>query len=128
MAYAATFTVSERQINGEAYAVVALTETGVTGATDEKEITGLPALGTVVYVKSVLAAGGGTATTVDPQLGETTNTDTVWAGAAAAATVREADLDKRYYSSGRSLFWQSNANGTADTITSTIVIKAGHHP
>lgn len=128
MAYEATATVAERQIAGEAYVVVTLVETGVTGATDEKEITGLPSVGTVTYVKSTLAAGGGTATTVDPQLGESANTDNVWACASAAATAREANLDARYHSAGRSLFWQSNANGTADTVTSVIVIKAGHHP
>lgn len=126
MPYAATATIEHHQINGEGYVYLTISETGVTGATDEKEIVGLPEIGEITYVSSALTAGAGTATTIQPQSGEVAGSSAVWSAAAAGATVREAALAKRFV--GGTLFWQSNANGTADAVTSTVIIKFGHHP
>jgi hypothetical protein len=131
MAFAATVDVNEVQIGGVPYVIVTITETGNTGTSNEKELTGLPELGEITYVKSTLTIDGGTATQIDPQLGEVTNSDAVWANTTAGTSMREAALAKRYVSSGRSLFWRSQCNGTvgaAGGVVSTIVIKAGHHP
>lgn len=131
MPFAATVVVADRQIAGEAYVVVTITETGNTATSDEKELTGLPEIGEIVYVRSTLTIDGGTATEIDPQLGEVTNSNAVWENTTAGTSMREATLAKRYYSSGRSLFWRSKCNGTvgaAGGVVSTIIIKAGHHP
>lgn len=132
MAYDATVTLTQYQIAGQAYTKVTITETGNTGTSDEKEITGLPPLGVVTHVKSTLATGGSgvTATQVDPQLGEVTNSNAVWENTSAGTGPREGNLSKNYVSSG-SLFWRAKADGnigSTGTIVSTIVIKHGHHP
>jgi hypothetical protein len=130
MAFAATVVVEPLQVAGEAYVRVTITETGNTGTTNEKEITGLPEVGELTYVSSVLTIDGGTATEIDPQLGEVTNSNAVWENTTASTSAREAALAKRYVTSG-SLFWRSKCNGTvgaAGGVVSTLIIKAGHHP
>ena len=138
MAYAATVELSEIQAGGEAYTVVTVTETGVTGATDETQIDNLPQLGTVTEVHSTLTAGGGTATTVQPRLGEIAGGNSVYAAGSAAAYSHSGTLSKVYsdidtgskFRSGR-LYWSARANGTttgSGQVVSQIVIKHGHHP
>lgn len=131
MAFDATVTVEPLQIAGEAYVRVTITETGNTGTTNEKELTGLPKVGELTYVRSALTIDGGTATEIDPQLGEVTNSNAVWENTTAGTSAREAALAKRYVSASGSLFWRSKCNGSvgaAGGVVSTLIIKAGHHP
>ena len=75
----------------------------------------------------MLVAGvGGTATTVDPELGIATTTKEVFENGAAAATTTNLNLSKAY--TARTLFGRSGANGTtagAGSITTTITILEG---
>lgn len=129
MAYVATKTASEIIEEGRRYTIYTVVETGVTLTTHEYTID-VPRVGTVTHVSSVLTAGNGNATTIDPQIGEATGTGSasVYENGAAAASVR-ADPDARYYTASQTLYCRSVANGTTGTtgnITTTIVVAAGH--
>jgi hypothetical protein len=130
MPYAATIARDSTVIGGVAYVVVTVTETGNTGVGDEKEITGLPVIGTVVHVNSAMTLGAGSsATQIDPQLGEVTNSNAVWENTTAGTSMRETQLTKAYYSAAGSLFWRAKADGTLGTngtIVSTIVVRLGN--
>lgn len=132
MPYAATVTVRERLIQGERYFDISITETGNTGTSDEAEITGIPTLGTVTHVDTTLTTGSGsTATQVDPQIGEATNSNSVYENATAGTTALSGTIAKTYVATGNKLYWRAKANGTLGTggqVVSRVTIKAGHHP
>lgn len=132
MPYASTITTARREVHGEWYTVVTITETGNTGTSDEAQITGIPAIGTVTKVLTTLTLGSGaTATQVDPQIGERTGTATVYENATAGTAPVSGTLAAVYYAAANVLYWRAKADGTLGTggqIVSVIVIKDGHHP
>lgn len=129
MAYAGAFTVSPFSTREADYLIVTITETGNTGVGDELELTGLPRLGTVTMVYTAMTTGAGaTATQIDPQIGELTNTNTVYENATAGTSAHSGTVSKVYATAG-SLFWRAKANGTLGangTVVSTVVVKVGH--
>lgn len=130
MAYASAVVPSIEVVNGRRYRIYTVTETGVTAATDEYQLTDVPVVGRVVGYRAVLTAGvGGTATTIDPELGEVTTGKNLFENGAAAATVRAFPAVVTCPTGGI-LYGRSGANGTtagAGCIVSVIVIAEGHH-
>lgn len=116
MAYAYTIDSQRtRRAGGQTFHIVEITETGVTAATDEYTITGLPFVGTVVEKDVVLTAGDGTATTVDPELGETTTGTEIWVNGAAAASVHDDGSDPFTTVTDGTIYGRSGANGNTGT-------------
>jgi hypothetical protein len=130
MAYAAAITPSGYVDRGADYVILTITETGNTGVGDETTLTGLPKLGTVTMVESVLALGvGATATECDPQIGTRTNTNNVHENATAGTAPHSGTVAKVYHAASGTLYWRAKANGTLGTngtIVSTVVIRTGH--
>lgn len=131
MAYAGTFTTRAFHLpGGEEYLVVSITETGNTGVGDELELTGMPYIGTVTEVYCTLTTGAGaSATQVDPQIGEDTNTNTVYENASAGTAPHSGSLQKYYTVLDGSLWWRAKANGTLGTngtVVSQVTIRLGH--
>lgn len=126
MPYAATVTKSwDGVVAGRRTLVLTISETGVTGSSDEKEITDLPIVGTVTDIECDLAAGAGSATSVDPRIGEAAGGAEVFDNGTPGDPVRD-QTNRRYTSTGRNLYWSARANGTADTITTKLTIVEGH--
>lgn len=129
MAYDATVTHTESMFGGRRYHIYTVTETGVALATNEFQLTSVPKVGYIVAYRAVLTPGvGGTATTIDPELGEVTTGKDRWENGAAAATIR-AFLAVVTVPTDGILYGRSGANGTtagAGSIVSTIVIAEGH--
>ncbi len=127
MAYAFTASVAKYRIASRLYYLYTIIETGITAGTDEFTIENLPFRGTILQHKSVLAAGTGNATTVDPELGEATTTKEVFENGAAGAAPVNMNLAKGY--SATKLFGRSQANGTVSgangKVTTTITIVEG---
>ena len=129
MAYAAAITTTTKHAAGVQYLVLTITETGVTGATDEWSAQ-VAVMGTLHYHKCKLTPGDGSATTVDPIVQEatgTTSTDTVFANGAAAAVTRNTPDNAHFHVASGVLFGRSAANGTSGTtgnITTTIVLTS----
>ena len=126
MAYAAPVTRTEARLGGRLYIKLVIVETGVTAAGDEFTLDSLPLRGTIVEHRSVLTAGDGTATTVDPELGAATTTKEIFENGAAAAAPTNLNLSKGF--TGPTLYGRSGANGNTGTtglITTTITIMEG---
>ena len=116
MAYAAVVSShTTRRAGGRTFHIVAISETGVTGASNEWTLTGLPFVGTVVEVDVTLTAGNGTATTVDPEIGETTTGTEVFINGAAGASVHNDDDNPFTTITDGTLYGRSGANGTTGT-------------
>lgn len=128
-AYSAALTAKAR-LGGRWHYYVTVTEAGVTGNTDEWQITlnslGVPPLGTVKLVSA--ATSGGTATTIDPQAGEAAAGVNIYENSAAAASVRFEPSSGKYAAVVAGIIYgQSKANGTATTITTRLTIVEGLH-
>jgi len=102
-----------------------VTESGVTGATDEYTLT-VPEIGRVVGITAVGTFTAGTATSIDPQLGETSGGTEVWQNGTAAAAVRDRTV-RPYVATANTLYGRSGANGTITTgsVVTTIYIAVG---
>lgn len=125
MAYAAAYSAETLYIGGRRHLALVVTETGVTGNTHEWSHQGVK-VGTLTFHKCVLTAGDGSATTIDPQVGEATGTASVYENGAAAALTRAAP-DARYYAG--TVYGKSMANGTTGTtgtIVTTMIFAEGH--
>jgi hypothetical protein len=112
MAYAATSTVTKTKRGGKTYWIISIVETGLVDTTNEYRITGLPEILQVVAVSSVLTVGGGTATQVDPQLGDLTNTNNVFENTTASASTNEYPTAAISSNLTGSMFWRAKCNGT----------------
>lgn len=113
MAYSYSTSKATYNMGGRVYWVLTVTELAVTGATDEYTLTGLPVVFQVINVSSTLTPGStGSATTVDPQLGDLTNTNNVFENTTAGATTNEYPSAAKSSNAARSLFGRSKANGT----------------
>ena len=128
MAYASTVTRTRARVAGKVYHKIVVAETGVTLATNEYTLTGLPLRGTVVEHRCVLATGGAgiTATVVDPELGAATTTKELFENGTAAATTTNLNLSKGF--NGPTLYGRSGSDGnigSTGTITTTITIMEG---
>jgi hypothetical protein len=132
MAYAATITSVRKIIEGIRYWIFTITETGNTGVGDEADIEGVPTVGTVTHVQSTVTLGGGaTATQADPQIGEATNSNSVYENATAGLTPDSGSIGKTFVATDNTLTWRAKADGTlgtGGTIVSKVVIREGHHP
>ena len=131
MAYAAAAPVVESlgiYAKRKAY-LVTIVETGVTGNTNEWSFTlasaGLPRVCTVRAVSVYMTVGGGNATTVDPQAGMVASGVDVYENGTAAANVMFFPTVGQIWPHSATLFGQSKANGTADTITTKILVTEG---
>ena len=127
MAYASTVTRTRSRQGRQKLHIITVVETGVVDAASEFTVDNLPQRGTIVEHRAVLVAGvGGTATTVDPELGIATTTKEIFENGTAAATTTNLNLSKGY--TARTLFGRSGANGTtagAGSITTTITVLEG---
>lgn len=132
MAYAFAVTTPTRvQVQNRYHWLITITETGITGASDEWTINlssyKIPQVGRVTNHQCVLATSGGTASAVDPRLGSvSTGTDLLDNGTAAASTYQDANA--RYLLTAGTLYGSSRANGTvtSGTITTKLVLLEGH--
>lgn len=127
MAYAQTSVVTKSLTGSHFHTKVVITETGVTGATDEWSVDNMVMIGTLVKVKSVLTAGAGSATSVDPQVGDEAGLNNIFENTTASASTSQylASTAGVFALSNGTLYGRSKANGTADTIVTTIWITEG---
>ena len=102
-----------------------VTETGITGATDEYTLS-VPEIGRVVGITAVGTFTAGTATSIDPRLGETSGGVEVWENGTAAASVRDRTV-RPYVATANALYGRSGANGTITTggVVTTVYIAVG---
>ena len=130
MAYSFSATKANFRLNNRPYVVITITETGVTGATDEWSVQ-THSLGTLHVHKCTLTAGDGSATTIDPTVSEKTGTasvDSVFSNGSAAASARNTPIGAHYYTPTGILYGRSGANGTTGTtgsIVTVLYIEAG---
>lgn len=127
MAYNAAVTYAQKVMAGRSYTIATVLETGVVDNTHEFQVEG-PILGSLTFHRAALTAGDGTATTIDPQVGESTGTKAVYENNAAAASSRSA-VRSSYYVSDGILFGKSMANGSTGTtgfITTVLVLEDGN--
>lgn len=130
MPYASSASTTDLGVTGgRRHYLVTVTETGVTGATDEWSFTlasqQLPRVCVVRSVSCVLTAGGGGATSVDPEAGMVTSGTDVYSNGAAAPTVIFVPAVGQIWPHSATLYGQSNADGTADTIVTKLLIAEG---
>ena len=128
MAYAASVTTADLGVTGgRRHYLVTVVETGVTGATDEWSFTlasaGLPRVCRVMAVSCV--GSGGSATTFANEAGMVTSGSDVYANSATASPIRFKPSAGIVWPDSATLYGQSNANGTATTITTKILIMEG---
>lgn len=128
MAYAAAITVAAQGVSfGRKYLVLQVVETGITTSTHEWS-KALPfVVGTVTKIKSVLTAGDGNGTTVDPRLGEATTAVDVFDNGTPAASVTDT-TNRRLTVPGGTLYGGARCDGTTGTtgnVTTTITIVEG---
>lgn len=128
MAYAAAITVAAQgTAAGRRYVVLSVVETGITTNAHEWS-TALPfPVATVTKIKSVLTAGDGNGTTVDPRLGEATTTVDVFDNGTPAATVTDTTNRRLTVPTG-TLYGGARCDGTTGTtgnVTTTITIVEG---
>jgi hypothetical protein len=129
MAYAATIAKVRLTVGNREHLIVTVTETGVTGATDETTLPDLPRIGHVTEVDAVLTAGGGSATTIDTRIGESTTAADVLDNGTPAATIHDTSNGRRYTKTDGKLYLSSRANGTTTgvgNIVTRITIALGH--
>ena len=112
MAYAHSDVKKTWTYGGRKYIQVTVTETGLTGITNEHHIQQLPALFQVLAVTSVLTIGGGSATQVDPQLGDKTGSNDVFENTTPGTSTRELPTAAKSASAGQDLFWRAKCDGT----------------
>lgn len=128
MAYSSTVTkTKEWGVGGRKLVAYTIVESGVTGSSNEWTITGAPPFGEVLLTETAFSAGfAGSATTVQPRLGETTTGTEIYSAGAGAASDRSVTT-RRYYLSGGTFYGSSRANGTvtSGTITTYVVIGEG---
>ena len=130
MPYAAAAPVVERlgRTNGREHYLVTVVETGVTGSTNEWSFTlasaGLPR---VAMVKAVeVTFSGGSATNVDPEAGTYASGANVYSnGSASASPCHFNPTSGIIWPSSATLYGQSNADGTATTVTTKLLIAEG---
>ena len=116
MAYAFEVTShTTKRCGGQTFHIVLITETGITSVNDEYTITGLPFVGTVVEKDVTLTAGNGTATTVDPALGELAAGSEIWVNGAAAAQVHDDEADPYTAVTPGTIYGRSVCNGNTGT-------------
>lgn len=128
MAYAHADVKTTYRLGGRNYILVTITETGLTGITNEHHITGLPAICQVVSVVSTLTIGGGTATQVDPQLGDKTNSNNVFENTTPSAATREYPSAAISTSATQDLYWRAKCDGTTGVnggVVSRVVLVEG---
>lgn len=129
MAYAAAVVRTSISLSGRQAWVLTITETGVTGATDEWSAE-VPLLGTLRLHTCILTQGNGTGTTIDPIVQEATGTATVYnvmTNGTAAATTRNNSLVAHYYVANGTIFGRSTCNGSTGTtgnIVTMLVVEA----
>lgn len=126
MAYAAAITPSVVQFGNERFLKIVVVETGVVDNTHQAEVA-VPVLGRVLAHTAVLTAGDGTATTIDPALGESSGAADVLDNGTPAASTR--DRTSRPFACDGTLYLRSRANGTTGTtgnVTTTIFVAYGH--
>lgn len=129
MAYDADITYERKVILGREHTIVTVVETEVVDNSHEFEVEApRSGLGTITFHSAVLTAAGAgaTATTVDPQVSESTGGTAFWENGAAAAETRSSP-DERF--KGSSLFFKSMSDGNVGAtgnITTTIVFAEGH--
>jgi hypothetical protein len=107
------------------FTVVTVSETGITGASDEWSVSGLPLVGTVTEVDHVLTPGAGTASTSDPRISETTGNADVFDNGTPAASIRDTSNHRFTVLDGK-LYGSARANGSADSAVTRITIAHGH--
>jgi hypothetical protein len=130
MAYAQTSTVTRRRFGQRDAVIVTITETGVTGSTDDWSVNNLPAIGVLVKVSCNLTAGTGSATTVDPQVGDGNALNNIYENTTAAAFTKEyTGVTAGIFGLvDGTLYGRSKANGTVSgvgTIVTTLWILEG---
>lgn len=115
---------------GRKHYLLTVTETGVTGNTDEWSVAlasfDLPRVGTVKAVSCVI--GGGAATTVDPQAGMVATGTDVYVNGSAGSPVfyaPPASAPAIIWPHAATLYGQSKANNTATSIVTKILIAEG---
>lgn len=129
MPYAAAAPVVERlgRTGNREHFLVTVVETGVTGNTDEWSFTlasaGLPRVCRVLAVSCV--GSGGTFTTLANEAGMVAAGSDVYANGATASPVRFKPSNAVIWPDSATLYGQSNANGTATTITTKLLIAEG---
>ncbi len=131
MAY--SFSVAVAQVGvyrGRQHYLVTVTESDVAGASNEWNLTlasyDLPRVGVVKAVETVVT--GGSATTVDPEAGSHAGGSDVYANAAAGASPLHFHPTTGLIwpcAGGATLYGQSNANGTATTIVTKLLVAEG---
>ena len=131
MAYAYSAAVTAKaKLGGRWHYYVTVTETAVTGNTDEWQIDldslGITALGTVKLVSASFS--GGSASLLDPQAGEAAGAVNIYENGSAAAAPRFEPSSGKYAAVVAGIIYgQSKANGTATTITTRLTIVEGLH-
>lgn len=129
LAYTATKTVENANVNGRAYTVWTIVETDV-GVTDEWEID-VPTVGIITLFECVLATATSTGTTVQPEIGSVSawtddTLDEVDVQDTAAARINDQTFSAFVAPAGK-LYGRSTPDaGTDNDITTRITIMAGH--
>ena len=133
MAYAATVTVTQYQFAGRNACKLVIVETGHStgneGWTATVAANGIPALARITMHQCILTAGDGAATTVDPELGETSGTKLVYENGAAGATTNNRAPATVYALPSGTLYGYSKPNGNTGTtgiVTTTLTLLEGH--
>lgn len=130
MPYAYTSTVSAVGTHrGRRHYLLTVTETDVAGASDEWQVVlataGLPR---VCVVKAVECSfTGGSATTVDPEAGSGAAQSDIYSNGTAGASPLHFHPTSGviWPCNGGTVYGQSNANGTATTITTKVLVAEG---
>ena len=127
MAYVATVTVTHRREGGRRIYKVVVAETGITGATDEWSVATIPVETlTLLSQSATVTPGGGSATTIDPQIqAAASGAKVLYANGAAAATIYNTNLNTVCNLVSRVLYGRSGANGTADSCSTTMYFAEG---
>lgn len=127
MAYANSVTKQTYHYGNKVYWILTVTETGVTGSTDEWSYGGMPAIYQVLHVDCILTAGSGNATSVDPQLGDATNSNNIFENTTASASTSENLTAASGVALGasRTIYGRAKANGTTAGVTGKIVTRIG---
>lgn len=127
-----TYTATAERVgtySGRGHHLLTVTESGVTANTDEWHFSlatlGLPRVG---VVKAVLCSStGGTATQLNPDMGYAAGNADIYAkgGLANTPVHFHPTTGLIWPCDGGLIYGQSNANGTATTITTYILIAEG---
>jgi hypothetical protein len=129
MAYAAAISGPVvADISGRRHLVYTVTETGITGSSDEWSISDVPVCGRVTEIDAVLTKDTGTVTTIDPRIGETTGGAEVFDNGSAGTSIHDTS-DHRFTATSRTLYGGARANGTltgTSTVVTRVTVLAGH--